>query len=242
VKARQVRWQRSRSILGEEAYARLEGARGREAFAAALTSVAETEQERVYLWLSLFGCHEGGWDRSSGFDSALTDLLRGASAEALRAAVKRAVADPWARAGAARWILGEQHWSVLDGTTLAETVSVLARSGLAHPRPYSRRRTLIALGKMGGEQATASLRAVVAGGVSPRPLGPDEVAESSGGISRRGEPTEIRGVDSERAIAALFLARLADKQSLPALRKLLDELQAENRVLVQRSIALLEGR
>ncbi|MFI5401643.1 MAG: hypothetical protein ACHQ1G_01820 [Planctomycetota bacterium] len=239
-KAWAVRVERSQRILGEETWARVFGARGDEETAAAFASVANTDEGRVRVWFSLLGCHEGGWD-SSPFDTDVEMQLLDVAAETLCVAVRGAVADPWTCAGAAQWILGESRWDRLDEATLRETLPALAQSGLAHPRPYSRRRTLIALSKMGGDQAVAALRTALAG-VPPRRLDPDERGDSRSGNSKGGGPKEIRAATSDRAVAAYFLAQLGDENSLPEMRDLLGQLQGEDRNLVEKAILLLEGR
>jgi hypothetical protein len=202
---------------------------------------AGDDTKRALLYLRLLGCHEGAWDHQGGLDPELmSDLIPRVPAAALAAALRAAPKDRYAASGAARWVIDERNWKKLDPKLVAEVLPALAACALAHPRPKSRRRTLMSLRALGGDQVLQPLRDAMAGTIARRPLPEAERPEPAGMIVGRGEPEAVRDIENERVVAAYFLAELGDRRSLPAMGVLLEEIdREEEKELLKRAISML---
>ena len=217
-----------------------------EAKAAALKAVPAgdgDEGERVALWLRLLGCHEGGWDRATGFDGVVMGLLAEVPPKTLAAALPKVLEDDYAGCGgAARWLLGEDRWTTIPAANLAAVLPAIARRALVHPVAYSRRRAVLALGGIGSPEAVAALRAFVKGEIEPRGRSKIDEFELPGTSIARADPEELLGADSERAVAAFLLLRLGDIECLAAIRELAEGSEGANADLLRRGLKMLEER
>lgn len=241
-RSRAIRDFRYAKLMGDEMWERIRKSRSSEE-AVKILAKAEggDDAKRALLYLRLLGCHDGAWDHFGGLDSELMDdLLPGVPRAALARALRAVNTDAFAANGAARWIIDGRNTKAVAPDLLEEVLPGLARCALAHPRPASRRRTMIALRKLRGDAAVAALRDALAGTIRVRTLPQDEIAEAAGMIATRGEPEAIRETDDERAVAAFFLAELGDRASLPAIRALARTRAGEARKLLDRAVALLE--
>jgi hypothetical protein len=197
--------------------------------------------DRAVLALKLLGCDNGSWDHSSGLEAFVNEqLLAKAKADDVVKALAAGSADP-ALTGAGRWLFGEGKWESLDEKSRDLLVPTIGRHALGHPRPTNRRRTLEALGKMKGEASLLLLRSVLAEDIKIRSIPEDEQTEPGGMVTfRPGDSDLAKGTD--RAFAALLLARRGDRGSFPAIRELARKAKGDDEKVLQQATALLGGK
>ncbi|MFZ2653561.1 MAG: hypothetical protein WAX69_01475 [Victivallales bacterium] len=195
--------------------------------------------KKAITCLRIYGCHNGGWDS----DSPLDGLARGELydlKDVLPGTFRKLDDDEWAIMGATRLIFDSNGWSDLDKETQALVLPKLAQAGLGHPRPLNRKRTMSALESIKGEQVIQILRDCLAGKIPQREFSKGESDDLEYGLkcSKR-EDDEVGDNCSNNAYAALILARLGDKESLPAIKVLADKAKGEDKKVLDKAIQIL---
>jgi hypothetical protein len=197
-------------------------------------------KERARLLLQLFGCDNGSWNHYSGLDEPLKEtFLPQIPAQSLNAALAEAK-DEQLINGAARWLFGEGKWKTADTKTLKAVLPLAGKTALTHPRQHNRKVAIQALGETKTGEAALLLRAFLAGDLKPRPLAQDEQTEPGGGMIVANSRDLEMEKTSEPALAAMALARIGDRQSLPALQNMAKTASGHDREVLQQAIATLE--
>ena len=236
------RVERYRLIIPREAMVALRAARGQQQEIAAFEKITDPAQRAAVL-LRLFGCDSGSWNLYAGLDRLLTEALLPALEQgALAAALKQGLNDPAVVNGAARWLLSEKKHDKVPAKALAGALPRLAGAGLASPREINRRRTIAALGRIKAPEGVRVLRELLAGKVQPASLPAEERAEAGGMVAYTPEDSAVDEACSDGAYAALVLAQLKDKRSLPRIRKLAAAASGQDKAVLQRAVDLLEGK
>lgn len=210
-----VPWEQFAEVLPEKLIRILDGGGTLQELLQAFENAVPDPVERIVLSLKLSGIERPlDPDDRRGETLALWTLARASQAD-MGAAVSRAVRDPAALDGAMLWIFEAQQWGSVDRQVLERVLPALAEHGLGSKSARTRRITMAALGEIGGHQAIALLRSVLA-----RPF--------PGGIPRAGRAEEgahvlwalyLSDCATDQDCAAVILARLGDRESLPAMKK-----------------------
>jgi hypothetical protein len=183
-------------------------------------------QARAALYLKLYGCDDGTWALSSGWDEPLEEtLLPEVPKEVLHQAIKSAPERSEESLGAIRWVFGGGHadeW-VDDPATLER----LAKFALTHPREDNRWRTMAILRDLKNPKAVELLRSVLKDGTQPRPLSEDETYEPGGQRVFHPNAISLPEGTSDKTVAALCLKVLQDKESADEVEKIYQQLNAE---------------
>jgi hypothetical protein len=231
------REKRYRDLLPEGVYDRMKAA-GRGAAQAFEDGVPEAD--RLATALRLFGVDDFSWNLSTGLDEFAKGRLARASKAEIEAALVGAAKDAALAKGLARWLLGERKHGSIDAGALAKGLPDLAKAGLTHPRLISRRRTLSALGAIEGDAATRVLRSALAGEFKARALSKEDEVEPGGMVSFTGGDREVEDEVSDRAYAALLLAKRGDKESAAGIRRMLETASDHDKAVLQKALAQLE--
>lgn len=164
---------------------------------------------RAKLCLQLFGCDDGTWSLSTGYDGPLADTwLPGIPAETLHAVINDAPEKTEEGQGAARWLFGSGHleeWKAEPGQ-----LKRLARFALTHPRQKNRWRTLVMLRELGSPEALGIIRDVLKNGTEPRKLGADYEAEAGGQMAYSSNDIPFSEGTPDTVAAAFCLAMVRD--------------------------------
>ena len=201
----------------------------------------EDVTDRALLYLRLYGCHNGSCNHSSGLDDLIVErLLPGFDQAALSKAARKALEDPHAANGLARWIFWEEKTKTIDQETLQELLPRLARPGLTHPRQYNRRLTMTALGSMKTPPAMQLLRDCLAGKFTPAALPEEDLVEPGGVVTIRSAQPEVDQRCSDAVYAAVVLSQAGDRESLNAIRRLADKAIASDKKTYDEAIKRLD--
>ncbi len=194
---------------------------------AALVDLVPGTLERISTCLRVLGAAAPEWHVNLPLDRLLEPWLQDAySGEVVAAALDRVMAEPGGLAGAARWLLharGAAHVPQHDAVRL---VPVVARWGLSHPVPRNRTETLEVLADVQSAFVLPLLHEVLAGVVEPRPLEPPWqglVALFGTGQMFFAYDTNLLRGTSDRAYAALLLARRGETGIRPRVRDLMED-------------------
>jgi hypothetical protein len=227
-------------ILPREVLSALRKARSRENAVAAFKENVKDPAGRAALCLRLYGCDAASWNISAALDEFLRELLLPeVSKTGMLKAMGAVVDDPAGVNGAARWLFGERQWKQFDRDALDALWPKLAAHGLSHPREFNRRLTMIALMTAKSESGVAALRTVLAGELKVRELPEGERAEPGGMISFSPGDDDLPEDCSDRARAALALAKIGDRGSLPAIRQLARSSRGIDRKVFQEAMEIL---
>ncbi|MDQ7822500.1 MAG: hypothetical protein RDV48_06860 [Candidatus Eremiobacteraeota bacterium] len=215
--------------------------------AAVLGSIPGDLLSRALLFFKLLGVHENSWNLTFGFEGIILEkLLPSIDRASLSGAVAEAAGDPLALKGAARWILGDQQygkrWESIDEAALTAVIPGLAMSALSHPRKVSRYIAFLNLEALGSGQAINAIRQVLRDEVPLRHIRKEEETEPGGMAAFHTEHREMDLNCSDRAYAALVLARLGDRASLPLIRHHAGREQGNDFKVLMEALVLLEGR
>lgn len=215
LRLKRVPWGQFGHVLPEKLIRILDGGGTLQELLQAFENAVPDPVERIVLSLKLSGIERPfDPDDRRGETLALWTLARASQAD-MGAAVSRAVREPAALDGAVLWVFAGQQWGSLDRQVLERVLPALAERALGSGSARTRRITLAALGEIGGQQAIALLRSVLA---KPFP----------GGIPRAGRAEEgahvpwafyLSDCPTDQDCAAVILARLGDRGSLPAIKK-----------------------
>jgi hypothetical protein len=178
------------------------------------------------------------WNHSTGLDGLMQETLLPSFGPVDLAAAIGNEPDSAVLTGAGRWFLYDGQWKLLDKAAQKDLLPRIAQHTLGHPRELNRRMTMRALGALSAEIGTPQLRTVLAGSVRIRSFEPGEEQEPGGMVGfRPGDDEVLTG--SERAVAALLLAKFHDRESLPEIRRLADKANGDDKAILQRAIEIL---
>ncbi len=197
--------------------------------------------ERAELYLKLYGCHNGGWNYYDSIAMFIkSSLLSSIDKNDFKKAVKNLLKVTSGAVGAGRWLFSNDKWYDYDKAFLNEIIPDVARICLGHPRKMSRKRTISALGKIGGDKAIEVLRKMLNNEIATRELKKEEEDEPGGQVEYKPGDGEVDDECSEQAYSAFILAKLKDKESLELIKKLAKTTKGREKELYDKAIKLLE--
>ena len=261
-KASEARMVGYRDILPDDIERRLSEAASAEDTVNAFMDGEKDKIKRVTLALKMIGSHNGSWNRRNILDPVAIALLNNgvptgspdgwvAAADLKKEdiitvsdivdAFTANRSDPMVVRGTARWFFGEKNYGTIPEKSTGELLSPIVEAGMTHPRLENRRRTLYALADIKSAPAIEELRKVLAGKFTIESLKPEEQMEPGGIVEFTRQGDDIGEECSDQALAALLLAKLQDKKSLPEIRMLLEaENDLESRKALQKAVMILE--
>jgi hypothetical protein len=192
----------------------------------ALEGLLADPLERAAACLRVLGAAHPEWYVGLPLDRLVEPYLHQCFPGALvAAAIDRVLDEPLGIAGAARWLVharGAEHVPPLDAV---RQLPLVARWALEHPVPRNRTETLELLAQVRSPFVVPLLHEVLAGGFTPREA-PPEVREL---FHLFGDPETfyvedanlVRGT-SDRAYAALLLARRGERGIRPRVREMME--------------------
>lgn len=228
-----------RTILGEAACARLDGLEQPAAIKVILAERWPDPNKRTLGMLHLYGSGRRSWSGLYGLDRLLEDD-DGLQLAAVEAVAQAAMTQPETCDGLARWCFALGHLDQLTPELRTAIGPALAARALADPRAENRRTTLIRLDACQEGWATQALRAALAG-VNPRPLAAVEHTEPGGMVVHRPRPWSPPEEASDRAVAALALARRGSQVDADGIRALSQEDAAGDRPALAEALRLLDA-
>jgi len=193
---------------------------------AALEALVPGALERISTCLRVLGAASPEWHVNLPLDRILEPWLHTAfSGEVVAAGVDRVIGEPLGLAGAARWLLHARGAGHVPAHDAVWQVPIVARWALAHPVARNRTETLEVLGDIQSAFVLPLLHEVLAVGVEPRPL----EARWRGLVALFGteetffafDTNLLRGT-SDRAYAALLLARRGEAGIRPRVRQMME--------------------
>jgi len=193
--------------------------------------------ERTLGLLRLYGCGHRDWSGVFGLDQ-LVEEDANLPAAAVSAVAERALDLPDACDGLARWCFDLRRLDTLPVEVRTAIGPRLAAHALADARADNRRKALIGLDACTEAWATAALRTALAG-ITPRQLARGEEQSPGGQVVFRPQPWSPPEKASDRAVAALALARRGDAVSSEAIRNLAAQSQGEERKALDEALRLL---
>lgn len=193
------------------------------------------EIQRAEVLLRMFGCDYGSWSHHDQWDELVKGSLlpRVPSAVLAKAKIE---AGSQAANGLARWLFFERKWEEWKRAELDAVFEVTARDGLLHPREANRRKTLLAIGGIGGDGARKLLTAVLRKEIQPRQLPEGREAEVGGMVTFMPEPQEIPEDCPDHVHAAIWLARMKDATTRSEIEKLAVTLKEKERSVIERAL------
>lgn len=193
---------------------------------AALEGLVPGTLERISTCLRLLGAASPEWHVNLPLDRLLEPWLQEAfSGEVVAAAADRVLGEPLGLAGAARWLLHARGAAHVPSHDAVRLVPIVARWALAHPVPRNRTETLEVLADIQSAFVLPLLHEVLAAGFEPRPLEPawrDLVALFGPPETFFAFDTHLLRGTSDRAFAALLLARRGEAGIRPRVREMME--------------------
>lgn len=192
----------------------------------ALEGLLPDPLERAIACLRVLGAAHPEWHVGLPLDRLVEPYLRTAfPAELLARAIERVRREPLGIEGVARWLVHARGVEKIPPAAAARRLPEVARWALEHPVPRNRTETLELLSDVESPFVVPLLHEVLAGGFEPR--------EAEPGVRELfhlfGEPETffvnedlVRGT-SDRAYAALLLARRGERGIRPRVREMMDE-------------------
>ncbi len=217
-KAAERRQWAMKAILPATALRALEKADSKESAGAAILKNVP-KQQHAEIFLRMLGCDDGAWSTSDQWDELTKEALIPKVSVAGLAAVKLEP-DSQATKGLARWLYFERKYKDWPKKEMALVLDATAREGLIHPREINRRKTIIALGELGGPKAVELLVSVLRKQIEPRKLADGLEAEPGGMVAFIPEPEGLPGECGDIVHAAIWLAKLKDPQTKAEIEKL----------------------
>lgn len=191
----------------------------------ALETLLPEPFDRALACLRVLGAAHPEWAVGLPLDRLIEPYLASSFPPALLAeAVERALGEPLGLAGSARWLIHARGAAHVPPRAAARLLPEVARWALEHPVPRNRTETLELLAQVQSPFVVPLLHAVLAGFFTSRTEAP-EVAEL---FHLFGDPETffvdddlVRGT-SDRAYAALLLARRGERGIRPRVRELME--------------------
>lgn len=182
--------------------------------------------ERATTVLRVLGAAAPEWHVNLPLDRLLEPwLLEAFSGELVAAALDRVLAEPGGMEGAARWLVHARGAGHVPSHDALRLVPEVARWALFHPVARNRTETLEVLADVRSGFVVPLLHELLAVGFEPRPLEP----KWHGLVALFGTPetffafdTNLQRGTSDRAYAALLLARRGESGIRPRVRELMD--------------------
>lgn len=194
---------------------------------AALEALVPATLERISTCLRVLGAASPEWHVNLPLDRLVEPWLHEAySGEVVAAAVDRVIGEPAGLAGAARWLLHARGAAHVPSHDAVRLVPVVARWSLAHPVARNRTETLEVLGDIQSAFVLPLLHEVLASGFAPRPLEPrweGLVALFGAAETFFAFDTHLLRGTSDRAYAALLLARRGETGIRPRVREMMED-------------------
>lgn len=194
---------------------------------AALEALVPATLERISTCLRVLGAASPEWHVNLPLDRLVEPWLHEAfSGEVVAAAVDRVIGEPAGLAGAARWLLHARGAAHVPSHDAVRLVPVVARWSLAHPVARNRTETLEVLGDIQSAFVLPLLHEVLASGFEPRPLEPrweGLVALFGAAETFFAFDTHLLRGTSDRAYAALLLARRGEAGIRPRVREMMED-------------------
>lgn len=194
---------------------------------AALERLVPGTLERISTCLRVLGAAPPEWHVNLPLDRLIEPWLIDAySGEVVAAAVDRVLGDPLGLAGAARWLLHARGAAHLPSHDAVRLVPPVARWALGHAVPRNRTETLEVLADIQSGFVVPLLHEVLAVGIPERPL-EDRwrglVALFGSAETFFAWDTHLLRGTSDRAYAALLLARRGETGIRPRVREMMDD-------------------
>jgi len=198
---------------------------------------------RVETSLRVLGAAHAEWYVGLPLDRMLEPYLHTFPGAMVADAIARVIGEPLGLAGAARWLVHADGASHVPPLAAAQLLPESARWALAHPVPRNRTETLELLARVRSPFVTPMLHEVLAGGFEPRDPGEEERAY----FHLFGEPETffvdddlVRGT-SDRAYAALLLARRGERGIRPRVREMMESAGTADFHALALALEALEG-
>lgn len=192
----------------------------------ALEALLPDPLERARACLRLLGAAHDEWHVGLPLDRMIEPYLHDAFPGAVVAqALDDVLAEPLGLAGGARWLIHADGAAHVPPHAAVRQLPFVARWAMEHPVPRNRTETLEVLAHVESPFVLPFLHAVFAGAFTPREAPPDVRALHD----LFGDPGTFFVVDtqlvrgtSDRAYAALLLARRGEHGILPRVRELME--------------------
>lgn len=224
-----------KAILPIAVWDALQKATSQETAADAFLKNIADDAQRAEVFLRMFGCDQGSWSNYDQWDELVKDSLLPKIPSATLAKVKLEAGSQVAN-GLGRWLFFERKWQDWQRAELDAVFEVTAGEGLIHPREGNRRKTLLAIGGLGGATAVKLLTAVLRNEIRPRKLPDDRQAESGGMVAFTPEPQEIPAGCPDQIHAAIWLARMKDAPTRPEIEKLAATLRGKELAALKKAL------
>lgn len=234
-----IRGERYRAVMSETLAAAVFASRSDEETIAIFAKIEPVE--RAIVALRLYGSHDADWDMQSGFDRLVAERFLGAaSPEVLVLAMKASLRDSQGVNGVARWLFGDLKIDGVAPEVVGEILQTIGPPALAHPSALNRRRTISVLKTIGGPSAISLLRKRLSGVIEPRDRNPEEDTTLGGWVVFGSEDIEVDDDCSDRAFAALALAQLRDRASIPVIAALAINAREADRKVLDEALRVLK--
>lgn len=230
------------AILPDTLDDELQSAQSAEAFAEAINRAVTNSRKRTILLLKLFGCDYSSWNAQNCLDEFLVEQLNKSNPADLWEAINDVQKEPDGLRGAARWIIVEAKTEDLKNDQLQAVLPSLMRVGLTHPRRINRERTVAFLDKVKSEKAENILRKCLKGDYQIQLLPEDEQIEPGGTITFWPRDKQLSDDCSERAYAAILLARVGDVSAKQLILSLMKDSAEHDRIVYQKALEIIENK
>lgn len=201
--------------------------------------------ERISTCLRVLGAASPEWHVNLPLDRLIEPwLLEAYSGEVVAAAIDRVMPEPCGLAGCARWLLHARGAAHVPSHDAVRLVPPLARWALGHPVARNRTETLEVLADIQSGFVVPLLHEVLAVGIPRRPLDGEwgELVSLFGTADTffAFDTNLMRGT-SDRAYAALLLARRGETGIRPRVREMMDEAGTADFHALALALEALEG-
>ena len=204
--------------------------------------------KRAKLCLEVFGVEKCPWDWHFYLDwlvknKLLPRIAQDDVAEAIRSSIEGNSSTKGAVVrGSARWFFAADKWRDFDKEDLEEFLPVVAEAGLSHPSSANRRMTLVALRIIGTTAARDSLRKCFRGKIVVEKNNKYALIEPDPKEISSDSDDSLPSGASDRALAALQLARMNDQGIADEIREQLKGALAEDKEILKKALGLLESQ
>ncbi len=191
----------------------------------ALEGLVSEPFERALACLRVLGAAHAEWHVSLPLDRLVEPYLHTAfPGELVAGAIDHALAEPLGLAGAARWLVHAGGAGHVPPAAAARQLPIVARWAMQHHVARNRTETLELLARAQSPFVVPFLHEVLAGAFAPRPLPPEdrEMYCLFGDAETFFVDEDLVRGTSDRAYAALLLARRGERGIRPRVREMMD--------------------